>query len=324
MSRFLTRTTLSVILTLMINPTFAGADSPSSATANATTPTANSWPEVTLDNTRQFIIDSRQTGRSYRILVAVPDSPVPEGGFPVVYSLDGNTTFPLWKVMAERLQQRGQARGALVVGITAAEGDKAQLVARAEDYTPPAANMDKTGDQSGSRQGGADRFLAFIEQELKPQIEQHFAINRHQQTLFGHSYGGLFTLHTLFTHPESFQRYVAASPSIWWNERYVLSERNGFADRLAALAQPVTLMLTVGSEEQTAPASMKAERVQMLQKRAQVDNVKQLFSDLQQAEAAESDGKLQLGLHIFPGENHMSAMPEAINRAVEFVYGGKP
>ncbi len=62
--------------------------------------------------------------------------------------------------------------------------------------------------------GGADDFLAFISADMKPLIESELAIDRGRQARFGHSVGGLFDVHVLFTRPESFESYVATSPSI--------------------------------------------------------------------------------------------------------------
>ncbi|BBP93511.1 hypothetical protein BsIDN1_71290 [Bacillus safensis] len=67
--------------------------------------------------------------------------------------------------------------------------------------------------------------LFFLEKIVKPYIEQRFPINQSRQTLFGHSLGGLFVLHTLFEHPDAYQTYIAGSPSIHWNKKLFLEKK---------------------------------------------------------------------------------------------------
>src|SRR3546814_8321170 len=99
--------------------------------------------------------------------------------------------------------------------------------------------------------------------ELKPLIAQRYPVDARRQTLFGHSYGGLFTLYTLFTKPQAFQGYVAASPSIWWYQGYVERTLAAFERQLAD--QPVTarLLVTAGGAEQ--PAARSEEHTSELQ-----------------------------------------------------------
>ncbi|WP_253816324.1 hypothetical protein [Myxococcus xanthus] len=40
-------------------------------------------------------------------------------------------------------------------------------------------------------------------------------------------------LHAFFTRPTSFDTFIAGSPSIWWNDRYVLTEKTAFLERFA-------------------------------------------------------------------------------------------
>jgi predicted alpha/beta superfamily hydrolase len=73
-----------------------------------------------------------------------------------------------------------------------------------------------------------------------------------REALFGHSYGGLFALHALFTRPSSFDTFIAASPSIWWNNQFILEEEARFRGTpLATGSGPCpALRLSFGSLEQ--------------------------------------------------------------------------
>lgn len=246
------------------------------------------WPDTPL-STRAKVQDivSTSTGRTYRIFVFVPSVPPPPAGYPVLYLLDGNSLYPLAANLLQLAEHRTNPGGlvpGIVVGIGYPGDAPLDMVARADDYTPPAPDLSATGDMSGNRQGGADRFLDFIEKELKPRLAADFNIDPARQTLFGHSYGGLFALHTLFTRPASFQRYVAASPSIWWNQRHILTEKDAWLksrkNRPASVPAP-QVIITVGSLEQTPSADPRlAHRAELVIARRQVDNARDLTKEL--------------------------------------------
>lgn len=50
---------------------------------------------ATLHGSIQFDMNSRLTGRTYRVFVFKPDCPPPSSGYPVVVGLDGNMVFPI-------------------------------------------------------------------------------------------------------------------------------------------------------------------------------------------------------------------------------------
>lgn len=134
---------------------------------------------------------------------------------------------------------------------------------RALDLTPPAkarstaAPSQEASPAPRSEVGGAKRFLAALKMEIIPHVE-HRLLSHHKgrfrRALFGHSFGGLFTLYTLFTETRLFDVYLAASPSIWYNdcnlvqdyEKLFLSRNNVFDhDQMRPC-----LFMTYGSLEQ--------------------------------------------------------------------------
>ncbi len=277
------------------------------------------WEAARLPQSQQRDMPSRHTGRTYRVFVSAPSAPPPAEGYPVIYVLDGNAQFPLLALQARAQEKRAAATGltpSLVVGIGYPVDGLYDEQARAEDYTPPADDLSDTGDERARRQGGADRFLAFVEEELKPAIERRYRVDRRRQTLFGHSYGGLLTLHALFTRPEAFQSYIAVSPSIWWNHRQILDEQRDFARRLAAHPRPLRLLLGVGALEQPSPLAGDA-RQRLKQDRRMVDNARELAAALASLEASG----LHSQLRIFPDENHGTTALVASGRALGFASG---
>src|SRR3546814_15077313 len=65
-----------------------------------------------------------------------------------------------------------------------------------------------------------------------PAIEKRYAVDSRRQALYGHSLGGLFALHMLYSHPGAFRTIIAASPSIWWDNQAILSEERAFKARI--------------------------------------------------------------------------------------------
>lgn len=238
-----------------------------SQAALASNKTKQEWIPAQLSQSMQTDLYSKNTGRSYRVFLSVPSLPPPEGGYPVVYVLDGNALFPLLAVearSADRQAARTNSEPVVVVGIGYSIDGLYDVEARTEDYT-----LHK-----------AEHFLSFIQQELKPIIESNYSINPNKQTLFGHSYGGLFTLYALFNSPSSFQNYIAASPSIWWNERDLLTLLPEFEKKLQDFPQQINLLLGVGALEQP-QGKIISERDKHLEKRGMISNLEALYSSLQ-------------------------------------------
>ncbi|OEZ63807.1 alpha/beta hydrolase [Duganella sp. HH105] len=270
------------------------------------------WQAAGLPQARQLDLSSTRTGHRYRIFISVPETAAPAGGHPVMYVLDGNAAFPSAALMARTVARRSKATGLhapVVVGIGYASGEDFDMAARARDYTPPAAGKAAKGE------GGADLFLDFIEQELKPLIQAAVSIDPQRQALFGHSYGGLFTLHALFTRPAAFQTYIAASPSIWFSERFVLSEAAGLA---ASRKHKPQVLLTVGELEQSAgpPTARPNERNAALAQKKMVDEARDLAAKLEAQKQAL--GLARVGFIELPRENHGSALFPALSRGLEF------
>lgn len=284
----------------------------SPASASASAQAVPEWQPVTLPHARQFDLASHRTGQRYRIFISVPETAPPAAGHPVLYVLDGNAAFPSIALMARTAARRSKVTGLhapVVVGIGYASGDDYDSAARARDYTLPADG------KAGKDEGGADLFLDFIEQELKPLIQSVAPIDPQRQGLFGHSYGGLLTLHALFTRPAAFQTYIAASPSIWYADRYVLSEAAGLA---AVRPNKARVLLTVGELEQAAapPSAKPGDRAALLAQKRMVDEARDLAAQLDAQKQAY--GLERVRFFELARENHGSALFPALSRGLEF------
>lgn len=287
-------------------------------------PLPASWAPVQLPRSYSFDMSSTHTGQRYRILIGLPHKAAPPAGYPVLWALDGLASFPLMEFSRPRpaapnesaqwREKIGDEPAGLIVAIGYASGEAIDVNARALDYTPPVTGQ--TGDGFSSQHGGSAAFLRFLTQELRPLLARHFPMNPQQHTLFGFSYGGLFALHTLSTQPQHFQRYWAASPSLWFGEHHVLKALPQRLETLDFSGHPARLMLTVGMDEQY-PASFASPAVQKrLQARSMVDSAERFAAIVAEAKPAGLTVKLQR----LPAHDHHDMLMHGARRVIDFAF----
>lgn len=121
--------------------------------------------------------------RKYRIYISKPKQPAPDSGYPVIYVLDGNAYFQTFqeamKVQSGRAEKTG-VPASIIVGIGYPIEGVFAGAERCYDFTPYPLSVDAPPKPDGKpwpKSGGANKFLAFIQEELKPQIEKNFTIN---------------------------------------------------------------------------------------------------------------------------------------------------
>lgn len=298
--------------------------------------------EVTIPRTRQIDLDSRINHRTYRLFIAEPTGKAPSSGYPVIYLLDANAFFGTL-VETARMQQR-LVGPSVIVGVgypTTVAFDSARRYYDFASFVAPDRLKAQLipGQEAVSETGGNEEFIRVLQQEVKPLVEREFKIDRHRQTLLGHSLGSLFVLHVLFNHPDAFQTYVASSPSIWWDDCAILKEEQAFAARFgvnksnrptdnALLPREtggtsnrgldVRLLIAVGGIEQTPLPSDNHDRGERRKQNKMIDNARGMFDRLSQL----SESGLSVAFKEFEGENHGSVAPCAISRAVAFALDG--
>jgi len=270
--------------------------------------------EYHMPGTEVFDLTSKE-GRGYRIFVAAPEGDPPSSGYPVMYVLDANAYFPL-AASLNRLRSRAPSAGAIVVGIGYPIAGTFDMQRRTFDLTtkaspeklPPAR-----GGKGWPESGGADQFLSFIQGELKPTISENYAVNPGDQTIIGHSFGGLLVMHTLFTQPKAFQTYVAISPSGWWNDYALLTEENAFAERVGTLKSSVRLLIEVGELELAGNQGPAAAL-------APTPSSKRFGTTANLAERLMKfqSKTFEVAYQEFAGEGHGSVVPPAMIEAFKF------
>jgi hypothetical protein len=163
-------------------------------------------------------LHSEKLGEDRRLNVLLP--PGYEGSterFPVIYLLDGSAHEDYFHVasLIDFLATYGVMPKTIVVGIS--------NVNRQRDFTPP--TKDPKDKESAPINGGADKFVGFLEAELIPYVNSHYRTTG-SNMLIGQSLGGLLATKVLLEKPGMFEKYVIVSPSLWWNKE-ALYQRAG-------------------------------------------------------------------------------------------------
>lgn len=228
---------LFILLGLLILPSIAAAapDLSRLADTGVLTRPSSAYRFHTLPLT------SADGARHYRVYIGVPHVPPPAAGFVTLYALDGNAV--LEELAEIRLQHIATHNPTVLVLIGYATDKRFDAAARAFDYTPP-VNGKAVADALDPQRhnGGADEFLDMLQTQIMPAVARIAPVNTQQQSLWGHSYGGLLVLHTLFTRPQLFRHYIAADPSLWWQNGVMLQQAAAFNPQ-TALPLPRTLTL---------------------------------------------------------------------------------
>jgi len=142
--------------------------------------------------------------------------------YPVLYLHDGQNLFDgatsfipgkEWRVdeTAQSLIRNREIEPLIIVGIYNTG------VNRVDEYTP-------SRDANRQMGGQADLYGRLLVEELKPFIDSEYRTlsDARNTALGGSSLGGLVTLYLGLRHPEVFGKLAVLSPSLWWDNRFIL------------------------------------------------------------------------------------------------------
>lgn len=266
-----------------------------------------------LFRTETKVLHSKMIGEDFEIYISFPVDYFRNDTtfYPVLYSTDGNRNFGLISNIVNILSFPGNdIPKLLVVDIGyKIKGLEDWAAWRQRDLLP---TNDSAADKqwvkllerlSGrddivSKSGGASKFLDFIREELIPYIGSNYRVKQNDRALIGYSYGGLFTLFALFKYPETFQRYYAGSPSIWWDNKVIFNYEKDYASNHKDL--PAILFMSQGSLEDNSSIADMYEMAGRLE--------------------SHNYKNLKLETQIFDGEDHPSCYPAGITRALRIIY----
>jgi predicted alpha/beta superfamily hydrolase len=275
------------------------------------------FPPATIPNTEVRSLASAVVDQGYRISIALPfDYQTTADRYPVLYLPDANAFFGSVVETVRMLQIFRKMPQLVIVGIGYPVNDfRGTQGLRVRDLTPTkddawleAIVKSPGSDFAAAGTGSADHFLTFIRQELKPFIAANYRINPDDSTIFGYSFGGLFALYTLLHDPDTFQRYMICSPSIWWNPETVFAFEEKFASEHTDL--PAKVFLSAGTIEETMTVPVREEQAKF------VTHMQKMAAKLQN----RSYSGLKLTQHVFEGESHASGPPAALSWGLRVVY----
>jgi predicted alpha/beta superfamily hydrolase len=143
--------------------------------------------------------------------------------YPVIYLLDGNAYFDAVASSVDSfVKKKTISVDPIVVGIGYANAYLMDSL-RSRDYTFPAALPIDSSNISGQ----GDNFYNFIKTKLVPYIDSAYRTDKANRTIMGHSLGGYFVLYALtrdFADTSVFTNFIAASPSIYYHDYYLVNE----------------------------------------------------------------------------------------------------
>jgi hypothetical protein len=287
---------------------------------------------VTLPDTDYFELDSAHVGGRFAIWVTRPVDYERDAAtrFPALYVTDGNVSAamlaPYVQHTAFDLIGAFQPFLQVTVGYTPAEA-AGWLTLRSRDLVPAgepappsvldavAADAETAGwtqDEQDEyirmiQSGRAAQFLAFLETELRPVIENRYRVLDGATGLFGYSYGGLFSLYALMRQSPMFRRYGAGSPGVlsadsqvFALERQLAGSRAGFGD--------VQLHLTVNELEITGRSHCYRDLgIQ--------------FARLIDVLWLSGHAGLDFSARILPGDTHMTGFTQSFLSYLRTCYG---
>lgn len=263
------------------------------------------------------LIESQSVGDAFEISILQPEGF--DGPLPVIYATDANNCFGAAANAISMMTLGGEIPPALLVGVGYPIGNDFQdfIRLRTRDFSPSEdsfqAQQMKLMAERDVICGGAERFLIFLNTELRAWLSTRFNI-ADDHTYIGDSMGGLFGAYVLLHNPASFNRYVIGSPWLCWD--HPLSFR--FEEDYAAAHDdlPAKVFLAAGGDEHVLYPNLP-EPIRPIFADADTANLTQEMSD--RLHSREYAG-LDLTTRILPNETHFTIMGALIAQGLRCVF----
>jgi len=274
---------------------------------------------VCLQDTAAHLLRIPTREEALRIEVSIPDEyRRTKSSYPVVYVLDGHWYFPIVAQMMRLLALAQELPPVLVIGI----GYQPLADSLEQEYTrclrlrcrdlSPTYDTDDWWRRAGASQpiapgidsGGAREFLQIIEDHVKPLVRQHYRVDVNDETLAGHSLGGLCVLDVLLRCPERYRRYLASSPSLWWDHEVIFGIEQDYAAAHPDLHGD--LFLCVGALEESGSAAVSR----------MVSNLSRFTQTLR----TRNYPSLRWRARILHEETHVTSVPTAFVQGLKFLF----
>jgi predicted alpha/beta superfamily hydrolase len=245
------------------------------------------------------------TGVDHVVWVATPNRyAAVDEPFPLLLVLDAPWMFGTVVDATRIMSMSREAPEAVVAGLGFATDQMSEYLRQRARWLTPTPWVPPTGTGvkgvEADECGRAAEHAAFVIDQLLPFVEDAYRTS--ERTFVGHSFSALFGLRLLLLEPETFRRYLLASPSIWWDERAVLDLESERARTESDL--PARVFLSAGSLEHGDPPFDMAPNIEELAGRLRSRGYPSLVLDHQ----------------VMPGDAHSSTIGAAVSRGLRSLF----
>jgi predicted alpha/beta superfamily hydrolase len=226
--------------------------------------------------------------RTLQIYLPEEYKPGADMKYDVVYILDGEIHFDDFLFIYKFARREKLLPPLILVSLSNASASQGNT--RDRDFQPDIM----TGDV---KTGGADNFIAFFKNELIPHIDNKLPSSGNN-SLFGHSLGGLFAMYVLLTEPEIFSTYYCSDPAFPRSDGRIVPMA---AETFKNSPELNKILWIVGVEETYRNVGIE-----------QMDSVLMTLAP---------EG-LRWKVSIYPDETHMSVCLKGVYDGLKYVYKG--
>ncbi|WP_372751432.1 alpha/beta hydrolase-fold protein [Labilibaculum sp.] len=205
--------------------------------------------------------------------------------YPTIYLLDAETNFDMGIEVLSFLMDNHFIPPHIVVGLPNTD--------RFRDMTPVDTVMNKNIYRT---RGGADQFIKALEVDIFPFLNENFRMNS-QRLLIGHSYSGLFVSYAFYFRTDLFDKYMAFSPILWWNNKAIVHDIDTFLENNSSIRKQLFI-------------SFAKEASEMLK------SCKSLISSLK----INAPSDLKWKYEWMPDESHYSLYRKSLMKGMEFMF----
>ena len=172
----------------------------------------------------EIIFDSEELGQKRQVVIQTPQQyEINEMAYyNVIYVFDAQdrALFDYTAGLANLINPSN--RNFIVVGIKATFIEE-EMYGRNHDLLPAGTNVN-LGPKSG---GNAERFLAFVKNEVVPYVESNYKTMPHNIAV-GHSLSASFLIYAMLNETDLFDNYIAVSPNFAYDDQRLVRDLRNF------------------------------------------------------------------------------------------------